>query len=140
MRATRWTLVLAVPFALALAGCDVPPDPQREVPQLSELAQQHADPLLRAGIAKIVSWSDRIDQPVQVLTRAGPVYFPYPRDLPLFRFALVVDGARVTVKSDDYDPRDHERDTAALRRVVDEALRQAGDHVAASDRRDSTRR
>lgn len=140
MRATRWNLVLAVPLVLALAGCDVPPDPQREVPTLSQYAQQQADPLLQAGIAKIVAWSDRVDQPVQVLTRAGPVYFPYPRGLPLFRFALAVDGTRITVKSDEYDPRDHERDTAALRRVVDEALRQAGGHVAANDRRDSTRR
>lgn len=140
MRATRWTFVLAVPLVLALAGCDIPPDPQREVPPLSQLAQQQADPLLQAGIAKIVAWSDRADQPVQVLTRAGPVYFPYPRGLPLFRFALVVDGARITVKSDEYDPSDHERDTAALRRVVDEALRQAGAHVAATEQRDNTRR
>ncbi len=140
MRATRRTLVLAVPLALALAGCDVPPEPQREVPQLTQFAQQRADPLLRAGITRILAWSDRFEQPVQVLTRAGPVYFPYPRGLPLFRFALVVDGARVTVKSDDYEPRDHERDAAALQRVVDEALRYAGEHVAGHDQRESTRR
>jgi hypothetical protein len=140
MRARRRILLLAVSLALALAGCGAPPEPQREVAQLSELAQRRADALQQAGIARIHSWSDRIDQPVQVLTRAGPVYVAYPQGLPLFRFALIVDGTRVTVKSDEYEPRAHGRDSAALQRVVDEALQYAGNHVAAHDQRESTRR
>src|SRR5512137_1113214 len=89
----------------ALVACGVPPDPSREQPRLSEFAQGYANALGQAGVTKIVSWSDRVEQPVQVTSRGGPIYFPYPRGLPLARFALVVDGGRTVVRSDDFDER-----------------------------------
>ena len=126
----------AVLLALLVAGCETPPpDPVREASALSELAQRRGEALQRAGITKIVAWSQRADQPVQVLTRSGPVYFPLPRELQLLRFALVVDGARVQVRSDEYDAGAHELQAEAMRKIVDEAIRLAGRHTAQADER-----
>jgi hypothetical protein len=122
--ARRVTVATIMLFTLlAIAACGVPPDPSREQPRLSEFAQGSADALTQAGVTKIVSWSDRVEQPVQVTTRGGPIYFPFPRGLPLARFALSVDGGRVTVRSDDFDERNFDTYTASMRPVIAEALR-----------------
>lgn len=121
--------VVVLAFAF-LAGCGVPPDPSREQPRLSEFAQSYAGDLGQAGVTKILSWSDRVEQPVQVTARRGPVYFPYPRGEPLARFALLVDAGRTTVRSDDFDERDFDRYTASMRRIIDEALRLTRDNNA----------
>jgi hypothetical protein len=108
---------------LAIAACGVPPDPSREQPRLSEFAQGFAEALGQAGVIKIVAWSDRVEQPVQVTTRGGPIYFPYPRGVPLARFALGIDGGRATVRSDEFDDGNFETYTASMRPVIAEALR-----------------
>jgi hypothetical protein len=106
-----------------LCTCGVPPDPSREQPQLSAFATQYTGALVQAGITKIVSWSDRPEQPVQVTTRGGPIYFPYPQGMPLARFALTVDANAVTVTSDDYDERNHDAYTETMRRIINESIR-----------------
>jgi hypothetical protein len=95
--------------AAFFGGCGVPPDPSREQPVLSNWAQSYVPALQQAGISKIVSWSDRAEQPVQVMSTGGAVYFPYAPGVSLVRFALTVDGGRATVKSDDYAPEQHDR-------------------------------
>ena len=122
-----------------LTSCGVPPDPGREQPRLSAFAQQDAAALAQAGITKIVSWSDRPEQPVQVTTAAGPIYFPYPQGLPLARFVVIVDGGRVTVKSDDYDERNHEAYTGTMRRIIDESIRWARGNNARTDEKEKAR-
>ena len=135
-RTLRPFIALAVLAVALVAGCGVPPDPSREQPRLSEFAQPSAGDLAQAGVTKIVSWSDRTEQPVQVTTTGGPVYFPYPRGEPLARFALLVDGGRATVRSDDFDEREFARYTASMRRVIDEALRLTRENNARLDVRE----
>jgi len=115
--------VLVVLAMAALSGCGVPPDPAREQPRLAAVAEQYGDAMAQSGITKIVSWSDRPEQPVQVLTRGGPIYFPYPPGLRLARFAIIIDGSHVSVRSDDYDERDHEAYVETMRYIVDESIR-----------------
>ena len=112
-----------VAAAVLFGGCGVPPDPSREQPVLSNWAQSYVPALQQAGISKIVSWSDRPEQPVQVMSAGGPVYFPYAPRVSLVRFALTVDGGRATVKSDDCPPEQHDRYVATMDWVLRESLR-----------------
>jgi hypothetical protein len=112
-----------IAVAALFAGCGVPPDPSREQPVLSNWAQSYVPALQQAGISKIVSWSDRPEQPVQVMSTGGPVYFPYAPGVSLVRFALTVDGGRAMVKSDDYAPDRHQRYVATMDWVLRESLR-----------------
>jgi hypothetical protein len=87
------------------------------------LAAAIRSPILRLCISKIVSWSDRPEQPVQVMSTGGPVYFPYAPGVSLVRFALTVGGGRAMVKSDGYAPDQHERYVATMDWVLRESLR-----------------
>lgn len=136
----RLGTTLAATLVLAIAGCGVPPDPSRGQPALAAAMAPMGDELARAGITKIHAWSDRAEQPVQVLTRGGPIYFRWPAGVPLARFALVVDGNTVRVASDDYDPASHDRYVAAMKRATGEALRLAGDQNAVQATREKASR
>lgn len=136
----RTRLPAALLLVLALASCGVPPDPSREQPALAN-AVADAHPALRAaGISKIHSWSDRPSQPVQVTSAGGPLYFPWPADVPLARFALHADAERVYVFSDDYDPATHDRYVESMRRVIAQALRLAGENDARLETREKASR
>jgi len=115
--------VSACLVVLCLCSCGVPPDPTREQPRLSTYAQRFAPELREAGITKIVSWSDRVEQPVQVRSAVGPLYFPYDAGVSLARFALNVDGGAIQVLADDYDDSnfDHYAQTISwvIRRAVE---------------------
>lgn len=131
---------LAAGLAIALAGCGVPPEPSRDQPALAVAIAPIQAELAAAGITKIHAWSDRAEQPVQVLTRGGPIYFRWPAGVPLARFALVVDGGSVRVASDDYDPASHDRYVAAMKRATGEALRLAFDQNAVQATREKASR
>ena len=105
---------LAALVALGLQSCGVPPDPTREQPRLSAYAQRFAPELREAGITKIVSWSDRLEQPVSVRSAVGPLYFPYDAGVTLARFALNADGGAVVVYADDYDDANFDRYTQTM--------------------------
>jgi hypothetical protein len=113
---------LAALVVLCLCSCGVPPDPTREQPRLSAYAQRFAPDFREAGITKIVSWSDRVEQPVQVRSAAGPLYFPYDAGVPLARFALNVDGEAVLVLADDYDDANFDRYTMTMSWVIRRAV------------------
>jgi hypothetical protein len=130
----------AATLVLAFAGCGVPPEPSRDQPALAAAMAPMGDELARAGITTIHAWSDRAEQPVQVLTRGGPIYFPWPAGVPLARFALVVDGNRIRVASDDYDPASHDRYVATMKRASGEALRLAADQNAVQATREKASR
>lgn len=136
---SRYVIAFFALCVIALSGCGVPPDPGREQPRLSAFAQQDAAALAQAGIGKIVSWSDRPEQPVQVTTTGGPIYFPYPQGLALARFVIIVDGNRVIVKSDDYDERNHDAYTETMRRIIDESIRWARGNNARIEEKEKAR-
>jgi hypothetical protein len=113
---------LAALVALGLSSCGVPPDPTRDQPRLSAYAQRFAPDLREAGITKIVSWSDRLEQPIQVRSAVGPLYFPYDAGVPLARFALKADGGAVVVYADDYDDANFDRYTQTMSWVIRRAI------------------
>ena len=113
-RTARLTLLAA----LFVCACGVPPDPGREQPRLSAYAQRFIPELREAGITKIVSWSDRLEQPVQVRSNVGPLYFPYDAGVPLARFALNLDGGNVQVLADDFDDANFDRYTQTMAWVI----------------------
>jgi len=127
---------LTVLIALCLCSCGVPPDPTREQPRLSAYAQRFAPELREAGITKIVSWSDRVEQPVQVRSAAGPLYFPYDAGVPLARFALNVDGGAVQVLADDYDDANFDRYTLTMSWVIRRAVELTGTNNARAAQRE----
>jgi hypothetical protein len=136
-RAARGVVACLTAFVvLALYGCGVPPDPTREQPRLSAYAQRFAPELREAGITKIVSWSDRIEQPVQVRSAAGPLYFPYDIGVPLARFALNVDGGRIQVLADDYDDANFDRYTQTMSWVIRRAVELARTNNARAAQRE----
>ena len=137
---SRTVAIAAIVLAAALVSCGVPPDPSREQPALATSVADALPALKAAGISKIHAWSDRSEQPVQVTSAGGPVYFPYPQGLPLARFALHADADRIRVYSDDYDPADHDRYVEAMRRVIAQALRLAGDNNARLETREKASR
>ncbi|CAG0992889.1 hypothetical protein BURK1_02367 [Burkholderiales bacterium] len=133
-------VLAAVALASALVACGVPPDPSREQPALASAVADALPALRAAGISKIHAWSDRLEQPVQVTSAGGPLYFPYPRGMPLARFALHADAERVVVLSDDYDPAAHDRYVESMRRVIAESLRLAGENAARLETREKASR
>jgi hypothetical protein len=112
------TACLAVLAAIGVCACGVPPDPTREQPRLSAYAQRFVPELREAGVTKIVSWSDRLEQPVQVLSSVGPLYFPYDASVPLARFALKVDGGTIQVFADDFDDANFDRYSQTMAWVI----------------------
>jgi len=136
-RFATWAPVVALAVT---GGCGVPPDPVHEQPRLAAYASQYRAPLRAAGIQKIVSWSDRAEQPVQVTTQGGPIYFPYRPGIALARFTLDATGPTIRVLADDYDGAGHERYTQTMSWVIGEALRFAGDNNARIGQRDRASR
>jgi hypothetical protein len=138
VRSTR-ALVLAA--AALLAACQMPPsEPVTPQPALVRYAVPHASALAVAGVAKIVAWSDRPEQPVQVLTHNGAIYFAWPRGVPFASFALDVTGAaEITVRADGYAEADRARYAGAIDAAAREALRLAGDHNARVELRERAR-
>jgi len=127
---------LAALVVLCLCACGVPPDPTREQPRLSSYAQRFAPELRAAGITKIVSWSDRVEQPVQVRSAVGPIYFPYDAGVPLARFALNVDGGAIQVLADDYDDANFDRYTQTMSWVIRRAVELARSNNATAAQRE----
>jgi len=136
IRASGTTAGLAAVVALCLCSCGVPPDPTREQPRLSAYAQRFAPDFREAGITRIVSWSDRVEQPVQVLSAAGPLYFPYDAGVPLARFALNVDGGAIQVLADDYDDANFDRYTQTMSWVIRRAVELARSNNARAAQRE----
>ena len=115
------TACLAMVVMMCVCACGVPPDPTREQPRLSAYAQRFVPELREAGITKIVSWSDRPEQPVQVRSNVGALYFPYDAGVPLARFALNLDGGTVQVLADDFDDANFDRYTQTMAWVIRKA-------------------
>ena len=135
-RAREVSACLAALVVLCLCSCGVPPDPTREQPRLSTYAQRFAPELREAGITKIVSWSDRVEQPVQVRSAVGPLYFPYDAGVSLARFALNVDGGAIQVLADDYDDFNFDRYAQTMSWVIRRAVELARSNNARAAQRE----
>jgi hypothetical protein len=133
-------LLVAALAAVALAACQMPrSEPATPQPKLARHVQPYADDLGAAGIDKIVAWSERPEQPVQVLGRNGAIYFPWRRGLPFATFAIDVGRGGATVRADGYSDADDVRFAAAIDFAVRESIRLARDHNAQVEERERAR-
>jgi len=102
---------------------------------------KNTDPALHpasrwAGITRIVSWSDRMEQPIQVRSAAGPLYFPYDAGVPLACFALNVDAGAVVVFADDYEDANFNRYAQTMSWVISRAVELTRAHNARAAQRE----
>ena len=85
------------------------------------VASTYADDLRNAGVRRVLADGVR----VQLTTRYGEIYFPYPHGLAPVAFAAYVGRQSVEVGSDTFSAATAAKYEAALRAVLPEAIRQA---------------
>ena len=105
-------------------------EPQTVVPALAPYASARAGALSAEGVEKVVVWSNRPEQPVQVITRNGAIYFPWPPSLPFAAFAVDVRGSDASVRADGFVDADRTRYASAIDFALAESQRLARDNNA----------
>jgi len=93
---------------------------------LVPLILPHAAALSAAGVQKVVARTGKKKRDVQVTTRWGPAYFPWPKGVTPVAFDLYVTAADdFVVSADGYTEANKPRYAAAFDAVLPQAVRSA---------------
>ena len=93
---------------------------------LVPLILPHAAALSAAGVQKVVARTGKNKRDIQVMTRWGPAYFPWPKGVTPATFDLYVTaGDDFVVSADGYTEANKARYAAAFDAVLPQAVRAA---------------
>ena len=113
----RYLSLLALLLAFR-ASAWAQPAPLLPQPELSQQAQRYANELRAVGITRLEAPGS--GAMVRLRTLSGPVYVPYPKDVPGIAFVLEVDPDGVHAFAPGFD---NARDAAVLDAVLPRAIR-----------------
>jgi len=97
-------------------------------PALAPLVAPRAAELAGAGITKIVARTGKQRRDIQVLTRWGPAYFPWPKGVKPETFTIEGGANKdIVVRADGYTEGNRASYAAAFDAVFPQAVRVAGE-------------
>lgn len=126
-------LALAAVLAVPVAAQQPAPAPgsadakaEATFTALAPLVAPHTAELAAAGVQKVVARTGKNRRDIQVLTRWGPAYFPWPKDVTPVTFDLYVAAEnRLDIVAGGYTDATKARYAAAFDAVLPQAVRVA---------------
>jgi hypothetical protein len=107
-----------LPLLVLWACASTPPASSLAQPELARQAQPYASQLRAVGITHLEATAG--GAMVRLETLSGPVYIPYPKDVPAIAFVLDVDPDGLHAFAAGFDKA---RDAAVLDAVLPRAIR-----------------
>ena len=110
----------------AAAGSSAEAKAEAVFAALAPLVGPHSGQLAAAGVQKVVARTGKGRRDIQILTRWGPAYIPWPKDVTPVTFEIYIAAEnRLDVTAEGYTEANKARYAAAFDAVLPQAVRAA---------------